>query len=692
MMDKYKNLYADDDMYGHVVEIVKDLNLKNEGVHLDIACGYAAINSGLKSNGYNFDYVGIDANEDSVKDLKKLGLEVYQHEFTCNQEDFNYIEELLKGRKLKLITVLDFLEHLPQPESFLKNLSALCKKYNALLIISVPNICHKDIAFKMMEGEFNYTKTGLLDKSRLSFFSAKRLEQCMNDAGFQQVVCKDLHLEQSDQNFPPQSTFLSSATTVYQYFNYIKELVDPFATVNQFVRAYVYFEKGNEREQFEPLNKPFLSVITRTQGLRIEALSEALLCLTGQTNTNFEVLIIGHKLTIEHQLAVERVIEELPDWLREKVRLIRVDHGNRTTPLNVGFEQASGEYIAILDDDDIVFDNWVEEFYNLYKRSPGTILHTYALLQKWDVINYNGTSALRAAESPNNVYCTDFDLLDQLNINVCPTMTYACPSYAFQKLGIKFNEEITVTEDWDFLMRTSFITGVANSNEVTSIYRIWKNAENSCSEHSKKEWQFNEDCIKHQFTQIPIVLPKGYALKRSPSCSSEHVTTDNLQKSCLYFNCGSGFSEDNLIFSNYDEKKHLWNFKPFPSEKVSAIRFDPTEHGMIWVTDVNVDIYTANDDILRYNMDNIQLSNGLKIDNGFLFLKLDPQIIVPLKNPVKVKHVKVSGNIISKIPECIFDTLYSMYTEKVPVKRKNIFYRALRKVYCNVIKQKNRRI
>lgn len=676
MENKYKTLYADDSMYGHVVDIVKSLKLKDEGVHVDIACGYAAINSGLKSNGYNFDYIGIDANEESIKDLRKNGLEVYQHAFTCNQEDLNYIEELLKGRKLKLITVLDFLELLPQPEKFLITLNELCKKYNALLIISVPNICHKDIAFKMMEGEFNYTQTGLLDKTHLSFFSAKRLEQCMNDAGFQQVICKDFHVEQSDQHFPSQSTFLSSSTTVYQYFDYIKKLVDPFATVNQFVRAYVSLEKCEKKVPSNFLNKPFLSVIMRTQGLRSESLTETLLCLTGQTNTNFEVLIIGHKLTNERQIAVERIIEELPGWMREKVRLIKVDHGNRTTPLNVGFEQARGEYIAILDDDDIVFDNWVEEFYNLSKESFGAVLHTYALLQKWDNINYNGTNALRAVGSPNNVYCSDFNLLEQLSSNACPTMTYACPSYAFQKLGIKFNEELTTVEDWDFLMRTAFITGVVNSSEVTSIYRIWRNAKNSYSEHSKKEWQFNEDNIKYQFAEIPFVIPKGYDLKPAVSYPENCDIENNFQQSCLYFNCGDGFSQDNLVCSDYDKDEHSWNFEDFTSKKVSAIRFDPTENGLIWVTDIDIEIWTADDEVLSYKINNVK-SNGLKMKNGLLFLKSDPQIIVSLKDPVNVKYVKVCCNITENIPDCAFDSVYA--------NKKSIFYRALKKVYHRFI-------
>ena len=39
---------------------------------------------------------------------------------------------------------------------------------------------------------------------------------------------------------------------------------------------------------------PFLSVITRTQGKRPEMLRETLLSLVGQTDEDFEVLLIGH--------------------------------------------------------------------------------------------------------------------------------------------------------------------------------------------------------------------------------------------------------------------------------------------------------------------------------------------------------------------------------------------------------------
>ena len=161
-MMKYKFSYSDNSVYGHVVDIIKNLDINDDGVHLDIACGYATLNNALKSNNYNFEYIGIDANEEIISYLKNQSLQAYCHTFSCDENDFEYIEKTIKGKKLKLITVLDFLEHIPNPEIFLKTLNKICKKYNAILIVSVSNVCHRDIAFKMIEGKFDYTETGLL--------------------------------------------------------------------------------------------------------------------------------------------------------------------------------------------------------------------------------------------------------------------------------------------------------------------------------------------------------------------------------------------------------------------------------------------------------------------------------------------------------------------------------------------------
>ena len=77
--------------------------------------------------------------------------------------------------------------------------------------------------------------------------------------------------------------------------------------------------------KIDDIEVPFLTVITRTQGKRPEALAETLLCLTGQTDMDFELLLIGHNLNEEQGELVEGIIDSLPDEMKERTRLVRVD-------------------------------------------------------------------------------------------------------------------------------------------------------------------------------------------------------------------------------------------------------------------------------------------------------------------------------------------------------------------------------
>ncbi|OPX83689.1 MAG: Glycosyl transferase family 2 [Pelotomaculum sp. PtaB.Bin104] len=687
MSTKYKNNYFADGIYGYTVDILADLN--PQGVHLDIGCGYAAIHTGIIEKGLNLSYIGIDADAETVEALQSAGIESYQRvlgQFGLSSVDADYIESILNGRNLSSISMLDVIEHLPSQEALLETVHTIALKYHAPVIISVPNITHKDVAFKLIEGRFDYTKKGLLDNTHLSFFTEDRLTNLMKQTGFEQISSKDLFMEKSDQHFPEKSIFLSEGSLVFQYLNWLKTLVDPNATVNQFLRVYLPREKTPGRPSSnEP--KPFLSVITRTQGKRAQALTEALLCLTGQTNTDFEVLVLGHKLNHEQQHTVERIIEDMPEWIRCKTRLIRVDYGNRTTPLNVGFSEAKGSYIAILDDDDIIFDNWVEEFYRMAKENSGSVLHTYAISQNWMTVNTSsGVEALRACGSPQATFCRDFDFLGELMVNSCPPVSLAFPAYAFQKLNIRFDEDLTTTEDWDFLMRTGFVCGVSNSDTPTCVYRLWTNSESSQTVHSKEEWKRNHLLIQRKFDRIPIVLPPGIA---SSIISKGREQKENYSGNTLtlFFDNGFGFSEKNTIAAKKSNKEP--GFFEFPGIAnhglITRLRFDPTEMGMITLHDLVIKIETPRD-VKTYGMKDIR-SNGIRIGQNLVFIKPDPQIILRFPWKTSVAAVMIQYQINNSVPNELMDSL-------IIHKRKlfsNILYRSMKKIYHIIKYRKSER-
>lgn len=299
---------------------------------------------------------------------------------------------------------------------------------------------------------------------------------------------------------------IPSGTLVGQYIKSINDLLE--IKDEKYLKEYQPIIQ-KERESFTG-KRPFLSVVIRTQGRRPEMLRETLLSLGAQTDDDFEVLLIGHKLNAEQHALVMQILGEMPQKLQEHVRFIKLDYGNRTTPLNTGFSYAHGEYISILDDDDLAFDTWVEEFHKAALEKSGRILHAYTVAQNWEVVNSDcGLLGLRASSAPKDIFCQDFVMIKELELNTCPPGGLSFPAYAFQELGIIFDETLDTTEDWDFLMRTAFVTGVTDIKVPTFLYRLWTNAENSSTIHTQTVWKSNYDKIQDKFISMPVILPAG---------------------------------------------------------------------------------------------------------------------------------------------------------------------------------------
>ena len=397
---------------------------------------------------------------------------------------------------------------------------------------------------------------------------------------------------------------------------------------------------------------PFLSVITRTQGKRPEMLRETLLSLVGQTDEDFEVLLIGHKLDQQQDKLVQQIIGEQPEELRQRIRFIPLNHGTRTTPLNTGFAYAHGQYIAVLDDDDIVFDNWVEEFHKAARKSPGSILHAYVFTQAWNTVaTDSGQSALRAAQAPVASHCDKFDLLVQTRENHCPLLSLAFPSFYFQKMGIMFDERLTTTEDWDYFMRTAFIAGVKDVETPTSIYRLWTNAENSSTLHNQQEWAKNYYLIQDKLADMPILIPKG----SRKSVAQETMNAINrgwpyraprIHTCGLYLGYGGPFSEEHVktatALSNGISFDAQFPLSEGEAQNLKQIRFDVCDEGMFVVQNVLAMVRYSDGSCDYLSIDDCR-SNGAQIQNAICFLNMDPWMVWEIDASKTVQSVRVVG-------------------------------------------------
>ncbi|MBL8916044.1 MAG: glycosyltransferase [Archangium sp.] len=509
----YDNQYAPGNVYGHAAALIRS-QTEITGVHIDVGCSFGRIAETLETIP-GLTYLGIDASEDGLTSLRERGIECHQHTFGDHDRDREFIARALAGRKLRSMSILDTLEHLVAPEKMLKLLFEVCREGGQPLIVSVPNVAHRDLGFKLAFGTWDYTPAGLLDQTHVRFFTEPLLTKMTRSVGWKQVASNDVLMSSSDQRFPAEHLALTDGSALRGLLTHLNAN-RPNALTNQFVRAFVPDAPTNEsflESQVQP-RRPFLSVVTRTQGKRLDTLREVLLCLSAQTCDDFEVLIIGHRLDDERQMLVRQLIEESCEPLRSRVRLVLVNHGTRTTPLNVGFSEARGQYISILDDDDVPFAHWVEEFLKLSITAPGRMLRTVAVRQEFDEVQTrSGRKSVRAMSGMHRDYPDRFDLLKQLCMNFTPNTALAFPRSAFHDFGLRFDESLTTTEDWDFLMRVAFICDVASSDQITCIYRWWRTSASSRTEHAEEEWQRNLERILEKFDQEYLILPPGSATR-----------------------------------------------------------------------------------------------------------------------------------------------------------------------------------
>lgn len=511
MSQIYKHSFQEVSVYGHVVNLI-DKHGNHKGLHLDIACGYSAIAQPVTDMGLQ--YVGFDIDAESVDHLKSRGFEGYLLDLLDPAAAIEAISKIVKGRYVASISIIDALEHITNGEYLLSELWRVFSRFNPLLVLSVPNVAHRDISAKLLVGRWDYTEAGLLDHTHHVHHTDRHLNLMAERAGWRLVGEDDFHLSKSDQYFPRNHPILSRTSAVGAFLQDIRSHADKFSDVNQLVRAYCASSEQKDVQlllnQYEDTS-PFLSIVTRTQGKRIRNLREVLLCLSAQTSLDFEVLLVAHNVNANEWQAISLLIEQLPQLMRRKVRLLKCDVGTRATPLNFGFSHAKGHYVSILDDDDYVFAHWAETFKKLASTSSGMVLRAAASEQAITSITAESEKELRfrTTGAINCSFPMTYDLFAHLKQNFSPVFSLAFPRLAFESLGVRFDETLNSAEDWDFQMQTVLLCGVVSSPEITGIYRKWQSGESSFAVHSAKTWSDDYSKIVEKLDSKSHIFPPG---------------------------------------------------------------------------------------------------------------------------------------------------------------------------------------
>ena len=287
---------------------------------------------------------------------------------------------------------------------------------------------------------------------------------------------------------------------------------------------------GVASRPFRQQNEAFLSVIVLTRGHRLEELNDLFLCLSAQECARFELIVLVQNTDEDVRHEIDDLCVHVEAVARINVRSVDVGESNHLTALNEVITQLEGSHFTVIDEGDLLFDNWVSSFLTLAGQTSDKVLFVYPLRQEWQVGLENGSERLlRARGHLSNCYCHGFDFQEQTVYNDCPSVSLAFPTRRVQDLKLKYDEALTAISGWDFLMRAVAQWGINVCDTPSSIQRAWKNDVSVPNKFDRDTWDREYQVFREKFSSLfcfsDNLLSKKNDLARDNSFSPEFLMT-----------------------------------------------------------------------------------------------------------------------------------------------------------------------
>jgi len=206
----------------------------------------------------------------------------------------------------------------------------------------------------------------------------------------------------------------------------------------------------------KPRSQPLLSVVVRFHnGGNTELLSEALFSLACQDYKNLEVILAVKNMDPSLSLKIEEIIAGCPWHTKMNVSVVRAsveqNKDGRSYLLNLGIQNSTGEFLAFLDYDDVIYQHGYKL---LMKEATGAKYNDNGIFvggcRVATLKEYDSHWMIDRKDMPFAWGKYPFDLIKD---NFIPIHSYVLKLENIPKDILYFNEDLDRLEDYDFLLR-----------------------------------------------------------------------------------------------------------------------------------------------------------------------------------------------------------------------------------------------
>ncbi|MBP2321755.1 2-polyprenyl-3-methyl-5-hydroxy-6-metoxy-1,4-benzoquinol methylase [Kibdelosporangium banguiense] len=191
---------------------------------LELGCGTGAMTRHLLGQGCQVTGVEIDAEA-----AEKAG-RFAEQVLVADLDTPGALDELA-DKRFDVVLAGDVLQHLENPGQLLAKAATLLSD-SGYVVASVPNVAHGSLRLSLLQGRWDYSDFGLLDRHHLRFFTHSSLEDLFTDAGLR--VERTERVTVSPFDFDPQLNLKDFPSAVVELVS-----EDPESATLQFVLAAV---------------------------------------------------------------------------------------------------------------------------------------------------------------------------------------------------------------------------------------------------------------------------------------------------------------------------------------------------------------------------------------------------------------------------------------------------------------------
>ncbi|NLK94081.1 MAG: methyltransferase domain-containing protein [Clostridiales bacterium] len=301
-----------------VDNIIEEKDKKFKILEIGSATGATLLN--IKSRYKNAEIYGIDIDEGAIKICECFAnakvVNVETEEIPFNEGLFDYI------------IMPDVLEHLRNPEEVLGKVKR-CLKDDGKIIISIPNVMHYSILADLINGNWTYADSGILDKTHVKFFTLNEIIKLLDKEEYKiEKVSGNKLFNEADGPYLKKLMELNSNKDVsidqYKVYQYL--LVCSKKEI--YTKKRKNLIKVLRRLDFDCLNKDISSVIYEINNNKI----------SNEDIINIIKSQIVNKVKVLNELAIgffsSNNYENVIPFLKEA---LEIDKNNEDTLYNLGY-------------------------------------------------------------------------------------------------------------------------------------------------------------------------------------------------------------------------------------------------------------------------------------------------------------------------------------------------------------------